>query len=225
MPYHLPDNYSRRAETVQLDPHRPRDVVWQPDVYPHAVDIARRLGVGHLVDIGCGNGSRVAEYADEFAVIGIDSDVGRIDLPGEWIAHNLDKRVKLPVAEPVLADAVLICADVIEHMSHPDRLRNAIGHALAHAPTAVLSTPDRVLVRGSDHMGPPPNTAHAQEWTLEEFVAFLSEKMTVVDAGYTRQRDTSDALSTCLVEVTARPRRSNATASWSGDGDDTLGEL
>lgn len=205
MPYQLPDGYVRNTQTVQLDDHRkgPSDPVWQPDVLPRAAEIARNIGASTIVDVGCGNGRRLSALSDEFNVIGIDhpSVVDRIDLPGEWIGHDLDRRVQLPVDPETLARSVIVCADVIEHMAHPDRLRNAIAKALQHAPIAVLSTPDRPLVRGVDHLGPSPNLAHAQEWSVDEFVAFLSEKMTVTEVGHTRQRDTSEALHTVIVEV------------------------
>lgn len=207
MPYHLPDGYRRNTATVQLDDHRkrPGDPVWQPDVLPHAVELARGLGASTIIDVGCGNGRRLSAHAGEFRVVGIDhpGTVDRIDLPGEWIGHDLDRRVALPVDPATLSEAVLVCADVIEHMHHPERLRNALARALQHAPAAVLSTPDRDLIRGPGHLGPPPNQAHAQEWTVDEFVAFLAEKMTVAEVTHTLQRDTSDALHTIMVDVTA----------------------
>ncbi len=205
MPYRLPDDYIRNTATVQLDDHRkgPDAPVWQPDVLPRAVELARGLGASTIVDVGCGNGRRLSEFAGEFSVIGIDdpSVTDRIDAPGKWIGHNLDRRVQLPVDTDTLSESVIVCADVIEHMHHPERLRNAIAKALDFAPVGVLSTPERELVRGVDHLGPPPNTAHAQEWTMDEFVDFLSEKMSVDRAVLTRQRNTSDVLHTVMVEV------------------------
>jgi hypothetical protein len=59
-------------------------------------------------------------------------------------------------------------------MRNPLPLLRNLRHLLADAPFAVLSTPERDLVRGAEDMGPPLNPAHVREWNLAELERLLA---------------------------------------------------
>lgn len=179
--YFVKDGYRHRP-----DPEYARDtdddgMVWQPDVYPEAARLARLLGATCIVDLGCGGGGKLAELHPRFELVGID-------LPGpnlehcrrrypfaDWLDHDLEGLVALPVPEPRLKASLLVCSDVIEHLRRPDRLLVKLRSALDLARAVVLSTPERDLTWGPDHAGPPPNPCHVREWSRAELAAFLDD--------------------------------------------------
>jgi len=165
-------------------------------VYPYAFDLARSLGRKVVVDVGCGYGRKLAPYADEFTLVGIDRPevIAKVDVhPCILIAQDLDSGDPLPVDPSV---SLVICSDVIEHMAHPERLATTL--AQLGCPV-VLSTPDRVRTHGMGNTT-PTNPCHAQEWTLDELEAFLADcGADIAHAGWTRSHDGDHDDATCLV--------------------------
>jgi glycosyltransferase involved in cell wall biosynthesis len=62
---------------------------------------------------------------------------------------------------------------VIEHVVDPAGLLTALRRLAKRAVAVLVSTPERVLVRGAEDLGPPANSAHVREWSLRELVALL----------------------------------------------------
>ena len=79
-----------------------------------------------------------------------------------------------------------------EHLLH--KLRGAFDRGAA---AVLLSTPERARTWGADHDGPPPNTCHVREWTLEELGALLErEGFAWGDLELTRSNDAESRLAT-----------------------------
>ena len=72
-----------------------------------------------------------------------------------------------------LRGAVVICADVVEHLLHPDRLLENLREILASVEALVISTPDRDLTSGPQHAGPPADDSRVREWSIQEFAELL----------------------------------------------------
>lgn len=179
------------------------DVVWQPDVYGELGDFADRLGATRVIDVGCGSAAKLAALHPRFDVVGIDFganlEVCRRHAFGTWIEHDLESTEALPVDAELLRGSVIVCADVIEHLVRPERLLRALRQALEVAEAVVLSTPERDLTRGAEHLGPPPNPCHVREWSREELVQLLrSAGFAHVSAGLTRSNDHDPARHTIL---------------------------
>ena len=66
---------------------------------------------------------------------------------------------------------LIICADVIEHLSNPDDLLDFISEI--NFRQLIISTPERDRVAGKNDFGPPENTAHYREWNAIEFKNYL----------------------------------------------------
>ncbi len=154
------------------------DVVHQPQIYPLAAFLAERYGCRTIVDIGCGRAGKLVELADQFEIIGIDfqdnikfckSNYGF----GTWLEVDLEKPAALPLSEQTLHGSLIICSDVIEHLVNPTPLLINLNQALTMARVAVISTPERDLVRGFNNCGPPANRHHVREWNLAEFRQLL----------------------------------------------------
>lgn len=183
----------------------PSNVTWQPDVYPEAARVARELGARTIVDLGSGNGDKLARLHPEFELVGVDigsnlEHVRRAHPQGTWIEHDFEQPGALPLDQELLDGAVIVCADVIEHLMRPEHLLAKLRRALEDGAAAVLlSTPERTRTWGDEHQGPPPNTCHVREWTLEELGALLErEGLDRGDLELTRSNDAESRLATSL---------------------------
>ena len=214
--YALPDGYVARAKPEYFD-DTSVDIIWQPDVYECAAEVARRLEVKTIVDLGCGAGTKLTALLDEFSVIGVDYGPNiercrKAHSRGEWIEHDFDSTPPLNLDKP--RGALLICADVLEHLAYPERLLMTIRKALDEgAIAAILSTPDRALYYGTSQLGPPPNPSHVREWRREEFRRFLELEGLYPIIGLTRSNSASFRMQTILA-IVPRPGDEEPVLAW-----------
>jgi SAM-dependent methyltransferase len=169
--------------------------VWQPDVYLLAAKLAARTRAPSLIDVGCGGGHKLVAAAHRRRTIGIDVGENlegcRLRWPDrDWRHCDLEQVDSLPVAPEELQNAVVVAADVIEHLVNPERLVDALVASLADARFVVLSTPDRDRLYEVGHLGPPSNPRHVREWTRTELAIYLAERGTPAGViGWTREND------------------------------------
>jgi SAM-dependent methyltransferase len=181
------------------------DAVWQPDVYPDAAALARVLGSRRIIDLGCGDGSKLAALHPEFEIVGIDigANLDRSrerQSVGVWLELDLDSDDRLPLED--VSGSLFICADVLEHLRFPEKTLRRVREALDRGADAlVLSTPERDLVEGDRHLGPPKNPAHVREWNSAELRSFLESCGLDGFYGLTRSNDYLDELHTTFVAV------------------------
>jgi len=174
MPLCLPKGYVENPPRYFADD--PQYAGHQSRVYEAAAQLARLLGKHRLVDLGCGHGYKLEALANEFAVTGIDHGQNiawcKANRPGgHWVEHDLETGPLGPMAfDP--SECVVICADVIEHLSNPEGLLQTLRLVRDCGGHAVISTPDRERI--SNLNGPPANPCHVREWAFAEFTAMLS---------------------------------------------------
>ena len=212
---HLPPDYVAQVDHVDyLDVAGA--VVYQPDIYALAGFLAQRCGARWIVDIGCGAGGKLLQFAGRYELLCIDRGaalaIARDSLGGgTLVVHDLEHGLPA-IAREILASAVVICADVLEHLRHPALLAGALAQVARVAPFVLISTPDRDRARGWLDRGPPLNPSHVVEWSAAEFLRFLG------DAGFgdlhlhghTVNTDLQRAKTTTLVVAgahAARPAR------------------
>lgn len=183
------------------------DLTYQPDVYEIVGELARVAGVRTIVDLGCGNASKLLSLRPTFQTIGVD--IGR-NLEGcrkaepacEWVSVDLEKQVIDDGQWASWAPAVIVCADVIEHLIDPSKLLESVLNGLNRGCLAVFSTPDRDLVRGEADMGPPANPHHVREWSAIEFARLMSSAgFRILRHGHTRNNDRDQKLTTITTIV------------------------
>jgi SAM-dependent methyltransferase len=214
--YHIKPGYLERTE-----PEYFHDVgmeqVWQPDVYPLAADLGRRLGAVRIVDLGCGSAEKLVPLAEHVTIVGVDFGPNvercRLAFPQHlWVEHDLEG--KRPLALPGGGRSVVVCADVIEHLRRPERLLACIRDLLREdAAACLLSTPERDLQHGAAHAGPPPNPCHVREWNRSELEAFLRSESLTPLIGLTRSHDASAGRTTTLALLPA-PAFARRAARW-----------
>lgn len=184
-----------------------RGIVFQPDVYTFAEWAAQLAGIETVIDVGCGWGDKLAalhERHPEWRYVGVDygdniAHCREAYSWGHWIDHDLEEPIDLFTR--VVGPRVVICSDVIEHLVDPTGLLSTLKQSAAHA--IVLSTPERDLQYGYDHMGPSTNLCHIREWNGTELRALLEQAgLTANHVGLTRGSDQGPFMATQLVVCT-----------------------
>lgn len=169
--------YIHRKCPIYFEDNR-KGIVYQPHVYEFAGYLGKLYSAKYIIDVGCGSGQKLAMLYSKFKIIGIDFGPNiknaRQKYPfGLWIEWNLDDPGQIPIPEDILAESVIICADVIEHLGDPSYLLSNLKSWMDYAPVCLISTPERDLVRGDIDFGPPANPAHVREWNIREFERLL----------------------------------------------------
>jgi SAM-dependent methyltransferase len=170
-------------------------ITYQPDVYPLLGHLAERFGCDTVIDIGSGTAAKLMALAPRFRTIGVDFGANiefcRANYTsGEWVTHDLESGDPLPIPVDVLRRSAIVSSDVVEHLLDPGPYLAELRRLLEHAPVAVLSTPERDLVRGHDDLGPPRNRHHVREWNLPEFERLLdAARLPLAFSGLTMNQD------------------------------------
>jgi SAM-dependent methyltransferase len=158
--------------------------IFQHPVYRLCRDLLRSRGARSFLDVGSGPGTKLAEL-----IAPLCSDLVLIDQPSvREIAMQC-----VPSSRFVEADLdalgldlgrsfdLIVCADVLEHLKHPDGCLRFIRAHLSPGGRAVLSTPERDHLRGRDCMQ-SPHPDHVREWNSAEFRRFVEGSGLVVES-------------------------------------------
>jgi 2-polyprenyl-3-methyl-5-hydroxy-6-metoxy-1,4-benzoquinol methylase len=126
-PFFVKSGYVHREDPAYDDAFRTPGIVWQPRVYVVAAAVATAVGSIRIVDVGAGNGAKLASLRDSFDLIGIDVGANleraRDEYPFiHWVERDLETAHDLGVGPELLKGAVVVYADVIEHLRRPDRV-------------------------------------------------------------------------------------------------------
>ncbi len=199
--YALPPHYRVNASPAYFE-DVPRGLVFQPHVYEMASYLVERAGLRAVVDVGAGNGEKLRPLGGRAEVMAIDHGANLARLSALGFARVLDHDVAAGMPDlphDLLARAVVIAADIIEHLPDPGPLLDGLAHWAGKAPFVLLSTPDRVRVRGAADDGPPANPSHVREWSHDEFArALRAAGLGVGLIGHTINTDHHDVKSTLL---------------------------
>lgn len=199
--YGIRESYQHRENPAYFEDTTPDSKCWQPDVYKIAAHIARTMHRDHIVDVGCGRAHKLVTDCVGLKITGIDhgSNIAycREQYPEYvWLERDLEHK---PIAILKAYQGVMVCADVIEHLTYPDLLFAAFA---CYAPLMpiILTTPDRLRTYGYDHDGMPGNPHHAREWTLSEMRGWLQTLgIPVAWAGWTASEDATRRKNTMLL--------------------------
>ena len=143
-----------------------RKTTFQPHVYKLAEFIAKRADARYIIDLGAGDGQKLTPFIDRFNILAVDHGENLLTLLKisgvEGIDWDLERGLP-PLESAVLQKAIVIAADVVEHLREPDRFFKALSLWAKQVPYLLISTPDRTRVRGPGNLGPPGDDAHARE--------------------------------------------------------------
>jgi SAM-dependent methyltransferase len=204
--WHLPKGYVSRQEPDYHEDHPSdsSDIVHQPEAYEVVRYLLGETGRGTVIDIGCGSGRKLRDLPARRAIgvdFGANIDFCRTNFPDrcEWVEADLSSPSARLIANQAGADAIVICADVVEHLPDPTQLLRVLEDCYRRGAIVITTTPDRVRVRGRDHDGPPPNAAHVREWELSEYARVLADVgLGLTFAGFTTNNTEARELKTIL---------------------------
>lgn len=179
--YGIRDDYVARSAPLYDDRSVEGDfkLTWQPDVYRDAARLARMVSAPAIVDVGSGDGEKLmaAAAAGRLAIgldFGLNLTACQARFPSaSWRRFDADGDEGWPLESHEIEGAIVVCADVVEHLVDPDPLMEMLRSALDLAASVIVSTPDRARLPGRRSLGPPANPHHIREWTSAEFVIFL----------------------------------------------------
>lgn len=217
----LPATYVARAVPEPRLSGNEGGVVWQPDVYPTAANIARSLDCDTLIDIGCDQFRQLGTLSPEFRLIGLGREASTAAAAemvpaGIWLEVDVENLDLSAIPAEVLTRSVIVCSELIQCLVDPRSLLAALRQLLEHAPALVLSTTDRERTYGTEHQGPPPNTSHVRQWSMTELRALLErEGFSLAAATHTRSHDRSQEAATTLI-VAVNPDHPAMTSSQHG---------
>lgn len=188
--FFLPESYRPNPVATTRDTER-ADVYWntkrkkaagayQYPVYRYCMDVIRNRNMSSLTDIGCGYGTKLRVINDRFPELSISG----VDQPsaidecrrqfgfGKWYSDDLEN----PAIDfdRIKADLV-VCADVIEHVTNPDAVLKYLANSTSENGLIVISTPDRERMYRK-RSASPRNPDHVREWSATEFRDYLESR-------------------------------------------------
>lgn len=188
MSYYIPDDYVTRDAVQDFEGEAKMQGGYQNEVYQEARALADAHDLKTVLDIGAGSGFKLMKYFKDRSTMGVDLP------PAVQMLRD-----KYPDRAWVTIDGVtlnflagfdlIICSDVIEHVTDPDALCNLI-KSVDDAKYAVISTPDRQILTDlglQPELGPPRNTCHVREWTFAEFGEYMRSHFNVEKHFYSNQ--------------------------------------
>lgn len=179
--YGIRKRYRHRFDNSYFNAHAESSENWQVEVYEYALQRAREVEAKVVFDIGCGSGYKLRKYFSEFKIVGIDvpETVSTLRaLAGDSSTEVWGTFEDLRHMD--ISPDIVISADAIEHVPDPDRFMRQLSDL--DCKHFVISTPERNLLYGFDHGGPPNNKAHCREWTQSEFSNYVGQWFDVVES-------------------------------------------
>lgn len=177
----IKEGYQVRAKDACIDrsPIKSAESNSLPDACALAVRIARSLKCTHVLDIGGFQTHRLNTVYPEFSVLGVEDGASLLDgalgPPScQRLSVDLESHQTDLLSPETLKRTLILCTGVLERLADPSAVISTIKRYLQHAPAAIVTTPERDLLRGVSDMGPPADPAHVREWTLTEFRELLT---------------------------------------------------
>ena len=151
---------------------------FQEPFYDWVTSVVSKLSPSRVADIGCGTAVKLDGLATKFPTM----DFLGVDQPGFAKKVGVGVRAQLLELDLDLEPkwnngqiALVICSDVIEHLSRPEKLLGLISLMIGADGVLMISTPDRATLRGKGNRR-SPNPAHVREWNIAEFGEFLESQ-------------------------------------------------
>jgi 2-polyprenyl-3-methyl-5-hydroxy-6-metoxy-1,4-benzoquinol methylase len=184
---------------INNTPAHHNDIVWkdeyQKEVYLFCRDFMKKNNLNSVIDVGCGSAYKLTTILSEFNTIGVETEPCYTYLKKtypnlKWVLSGENEKT-FRFDDCNNNPEVVICSDVIEHIINPDIL---VDYLLSlKSKYYIISTPCREVLckhpkfsnrHKNAWQGPPTNKCHVQEWTMEEFKQYISEKFSILSSHY-----------------------------------------
>ena len=177
--YNIKTGYTHRDHVIFFNDTRNTDR-FQNSIYKHAKQIVENNNYRSILDIGCGSGYKLIKYFTGYDILGVDlprtvNFLNNKYPDQQWQSIDIENDQK----QIERAYDVVLAVDIIEHLMNPDILLRFIDNI--DFKSCIISTPERDICSGVDHMGPPRNNHHVREWNKQEFIEYISTVFNVTD--------------------------------------------
>lgn len=168
------------SEEIYWDDQRAKNAAaYQKAVYDWAERLIRTRRLNSVADLGCGTAVKLSllqQRMPEVQYFGYDQpNAVRMCREyydfGEWFPVNFDHPEMIEFAPRDL----VISSDVIEHLDNPDNLLECIKRISDENTLILLSTPERVRLRGGGCLYSPIKH-HVREWSESEFSRYVESR-------------------------------------------------
>lgn len=194
------------------------EIIWQPDTYHSAHQYTHTVGIGRIIDIGCGSALKLKSLFERrpFEVFAVDFAGSLASAKENYPTANhiecdltsWNEVIEVAKQFQDNVPTVVICADVIEHLPDPRPLLALIRLILSGNRNSrlYLSTPDRARLGYQSLTSKPANPAHVREWTNGELRNLLMSSAFQIEAiGNIRSNIHDDHSRTILAECSFDP--------------------
>jgi len=196
-------NYCILDYTINSNPKHHDDSNYmeqaQREVYQFCAEFMKKNKLNTIVDIGCGSGYKLVKYLSEFNTIGVETEpcfsLLKNTYPNRnWVISG-EKEKSFNSYDSLYNNDVVLCCDVIEHIIDPDILLDYL--VSLNAKHYIISTPCREILcknpryaatYNKSWQGPPINDCHVREWTMDEFIEYLSTKFNILNSFYGKEQ-------------------------------------
>jgi SAM-dependent methyltransferase len=185
--YFIPSDYLTNpavtfdtSEEIYWDDQRAKNAAaYQKAVYDWAERLIRTKRLTSVADLGCGTAVKLSLLQQR--TLGVN--YFGYDQPnavrmcrecydfGEWYPVNFDH----PETIECIPRDLVISSDVIEHLENPDNLLECIKRISDQDTLILISTPERVRLRGDDCRWSPIKH-HVREWSESEFFRYVESR-------------------------------------------------
>jgi len=182
--YRLEKDYKiNKIPKYYLDEAIDDTLVWQPEVYELAFQMAKKSNIKNIIDVGSGNGEKLKpflEYGIHVHIFDFGENLEYIKNKyhafSNLTLHECNLENSIPeIEEKIIEDSIIIASDVIEHIVHPDIFLSWLSKNSKIAKLLFISTPDRNRTRGYGSLDAPENLGHVREWDLSSFLLLLND--------------------------------------------------
>jgi hypothetical protein len=167
----------------------------QKEVYLFCREFMKNKNLKTVIDVGCGSAFKLTTILGDFNTIGIETEPCYSHLRQtypqlKWLLSG-EKEKSFKFYDELNNPDVVVCSDVIEHILNPDSL---VDYLLSlNSKYYIISTPCREILCNHPKFsgfykkswnGPPLNSCHVREWTMEEFKKYISKKFCIISSMY-----------------------------------------
>lgn len=195
--------YNIQNYSSNNNPSHHNDELWtdegQKEVYEYCYNFMKDNNLLNVVDVGCGSGYKLINILGKYNTIGIETEPCYSMLKQKyplrkWLLSGESEKTFLSYDELNNIDMV-ICSDVIEHIVNPNILLEYL--LSLNSKYYIVSTPCRNIlcnhskfsnVYKNSWNGPPINSCHVREWTMEEFKSYINNKFDIIDSQYCKNQ-------------------------------------
>ncbi|WP_160683794.1 glycosyltransferase family 2 protein [Clostridium sp. C2-6-12] len=150
------------------------------DVYELAYYLAEKSGVKYIIDIGFGSRVNLKKFENKYEIICIDNygneTIATQDLKiSKFIGINFEAGISDLIERDIIENSIVIFSNVIEKLCDPHKILKFLSDISYMCKFLLITTPERVKLRGIGSSKPPLESSNIREWSVEEFYSLLNK--------------------------------------------------